>query len=54
VTLGVEAGRVIVEPVPADHLTLSEHLDRFDPLKHGGEVMADDRISAERLLTVYP
>jgi antitoxin MazE len=54
VTLGVEAGRVIVEPVPADHLTLSERLDRFDPLKHGGEVMADDRISAERLLTVYP
>jgi len=47
-------GGWIVEPVPADRLTLSERLDRFDPLKHGGEVMADDRISAERLLTVYP
>lgn len=54
VTLLVEAGRVIVEPVPADHLTLSERLDRFDPPKHGGEVMTDDRISAEHLLTVYP
>jgi len=53
VTLRVEAGRAIVAPVPADHLTRSEHLDRFDPLKHGGEVMTDDRISAEHLLTVY-
>ena len=32
VTLRVEAGRAIVEPVPADHLTLSEHLDRLAPL----------------------
>ena len=53
VTLGVEAYRVIVEQVPADHLTLNERLNRFDPLKHDGEVMTDDRISAEHLLTVY-
>ncbi|MDA8113397.1 MAG: hypothetical protein M0Z43_01535 [Acidithiobacillus sp.] len=32
VTLRVEAGRVSVEPVPADHLTLSERLDRVAPL----------------------
>ncbi|MBU2828419.1 MAG: AbrB/MazE/SpoVT family DNA-binding domain-containing protein [Acidithiobacillus ferriphilus] len=31
-TLRVEAGRVSVGPVPADHLTLSERLDRFDPM----------------------
>ena len=28
----VEAGRLIVEPVLAGHLTLSERRDRFDPL----------------------
>ena len=31
-TLRVEAGRVNVGPVPADHLTLSERLDRFDQM----------------------
>jgi antitoxin MazE len=38
---------VTVKPVGPRKLTLAEKLDQFDPAKHGGEVMATDRIGAE-------
>ncbi len=48
VRVTVEAGRVIIEPLPAAPLTLEERLRRFDPARHGGEVMAAVPVGAER------
>ncbi|MBP7971096.1 MAG: AbrB/MazE/SpoVT family DNA-binding domain-containing protein [Aquaspirillum sp.] len=33
----VEAGRVVIEPLPSAPLTLEQRLQRFDPQRHGGE-----------------
>ena len=48
VRVTVEAGRVIIEPLPAAPMTLEERLSRFDPARHGGEVMAVAPVGAER------
>ena len=40
VRITVEGGRVIIEPLAVDALSLEERLKRFDPARHGGEVMA--------------
>ncbi len=48
VRLRVEDGRVIVEPLPATNLSLEDRLRLFNPLRHGGEVMADARVGAEQ------
>ena len=47
VRVSVEAGRVVIEPLPAAALTLEERLQRFDPARHGGEVMAAHPVGAE-------
>lgn len=47
VRVSVEAGRVVIEPLPAAALTLEERLQRFDPARHGGEVMAARPVGAE-------
>ena len=48
VRVSVEAGRVVIEPLPSAPLTLDECLKRFDPQRHGGEVMASEAVGAER------
>lgn len=48
VRVSVENGRVVISPLSGAELTLEERLARFDPEKHGGEVMAADRLGAER------
>lgn len=45
----VEAGgRVVIEPVVEAELSLEERLQRFDPVRHGGEAMAAPLLGAER------
>lgn len=48
VRLSVEKGRVVITPLPDAPLTLEQRLARFDPEKHGGEVMAAEAVGAER------
>jgi antitoxin MazE len=48
VRVAVEEGRVIITPVEDDILTLEQRLARFDPARHGGEVMALDSVGAEK------
>ena len=48
VRLTVEDGRVIITPQAEKALTLAARLALFDPAVHGGEVMADVRVGAER------
>jgi len=48
VRISVESGQVIITPVIDAPLTLEQRLARFDPARHGGEVMASQAIGAER------
>ena len=48
VRVSVEGGLVIITPVTDTPLTLAQRLARFDPARHGGEVMAGKSIGAER------
>ena len=48
VCVSVEGGRVVITPVIDVTLTLEQRLARFDPARHGGEVMASGTIGAER------
>lgn len=48
VRISVEGGHVLITPVDAVALTLEQRLARFDPLRHGGEVMASTTVGAER------
>lgn len=48
VRVAVEEGKVIITPVEDDALTLEQRLARFDPARHGGEVMAVEPVGAER------
>ena len=48
VRVAVEDGRVIITPVTDVPLTLAQRLARFDPARHGGEVMASQAMGAER------
>jgi antitoxin MazE len=49
VRIEVENGHVIITPI-ADTplLTLGQRLDRFDPVRHGGEMMVTENIGAEK------
>lgn len=49
VKLTVEDGRLIITPQAPKPPTLAERLERYDPLLHGGEVMAAPLIGAEKL-----
>jgi antitoxin MazE len=40
-------GKVIIQPIGERKLSLAEKLDRFDPARHGGEVMVTGRVGAE-------
>ncbi|MBK7421974.1 MAG: AbrB/MazE/SpoVT family DNA-binding domain-containing protein [Propionivibrio sp.] len=48
VRVSVEAGRVIISPMADAPLTLEQRLTRFDPARHGGEVMVGTPQGAER------
>ena len=49
VRITVEDGRVVIVPEPVAAPTLEERLARFDPSRHGGEVMgAAAPLGAER------
>lgn len=48
VRVSVEDGRVVISPLTGTVATLEERLARFDPVRHGGEVMAGKRAGAER------
>jgi antitoxin MazE len=48
VRVSVEAGRVIISPIADAPLTLDQRLTRFDPARHGGEVMVGTPRGAER------
>ena len=48
VKLTVEDGRVVITPQAEKAMTLAARLALFDPAVHGGEVMADARVGAER------
>jgi antitoxin MazE len=48
VRITVEEGHVIITPFDDTTLTLEQRLARFDPAKHGGEVMAAEPVGAER------
>jgi len=48
VRIMVEDGHVIIIPVTEVPVTLEQRLERFDPARHGGEVMVSEAIGAER------
>jgi antitoxin MazE len=47
VTLQVDGGRLIIEPVLGRKLTLAEKLNLFNPEKHGGEFIVSGRVGSE-------
>ena len=48
VRVAVEEGRVVITPLDDAPLTLEQRLARFDPAKHGGEVMAIEPLGSEK------
>jgi antitoxin MazE len=49
VCLTVQGDSVVITPIRDEVLTLEQRLSRFDPARHGGEVLAADvRLGAER------
>jgi antitoxin MazE len=47
VAISVEGGRLIITPLEKLSPTLEQRLERFDPHRHGGEVMATELIGQE-------
>ena len=45
--VSAEERGVVVHSLGAPKLSLAQKLARFDPVKHGGEALATDRIGAE-------
>jgi antitoxin MazE len=48
VSISVKGKQVVITPVNDPELTLEQRLDRFDPVRHGGEVMASKAVGSER------
>ena len=49
VQITVEQGRVVISPLGDAPLSLEQRLARFDPARHGGEVMTtEEPLGAER------
>jgi len=44
----VEEGRVVISPIEDAPLTLEQRLSRFDPARHGGEIMVTAPVGAEK------
>lgn len=47
VAISVEDGRLIITPLQGLGPTLEQRLERFDPQRHGGEVMTTELIGQE-------
>jgi antitoxin MazE len=47
VEITVEGGRVVITPLENPAPTLEQRLERFDPQRHGGEVMGAELIGKE-------
>jgi len=48
VRVEVDNGRVIITPLENLQPTLEQRLERFDPVRHGGEAMPTTAIGAEQ------
>ena len=49
VQISVADGQIIITPVTNEPLTLEQRLAQYDPVRHGGEVMASEkRLGAEQ------
>ena len=48
VRISVEDSTIVIRPVEDAELTLDQRLARFDPARHGGEVMQGQAVGAER------
>ena len=48
VRVSVQGGNVVITPVVEPPLTLEQRLALYDPARHGGEVMADKPLGAEK------
>jgi len=48
VCIEVTDGHVVITPVTDSSMSLEQRLERFDPARHGGEVMVTKNIGAER------
>lgn len=48
VRLEVEHDCVVIRPLASDEPTLEERLERFEPVRHGGEAIADSPVGVER------
>lgn len=48
VRVSVQGGNVVITPVIDAPATLAQRLALFDPVQHGGEVMASATVGAER------
>lgn len=48
VRISVEDGLIVIHPVEETSLTLEQRLARYDPERHGGEVMVSEPVGAER------
>ena len=48
VRLSVEDRTIVIRPLEDAVLSLEQRLNRFDPTKHGGEVMHSHPVGAER------
>ena len=48
VRISVEDGTIVIRPVGEGAPTLEQRLARFDPARHGGEVMENQAVGAEK------
>ena len=48
VRIVVEEGHVVIIPITDVPMTLEQRLERFDPVRHGAELMATKAVGAER------
>jgi len=48
VQIQVEQGRVIITPLENKQTNLEQRLAKFDPKRHGGEVMVTTPVGAEK------
>ncbi|MDZ4164446.1 MAG: AbrB/MazE/SpoVT family DNA-binding domain-containing protein [Smithellaceae bacterium] len=48
VRISVEDRTIVIRPLEDAELTLDQRLARFDPARHGGEVMQGRAVGAER------
>ena len=46
--ISVEDRAIVIRPVEEAEPTLDQRLARFDPARHGGEVMSGQAVGAER------